>query len=52
MRGAEQRRDIRRDVGAHQPIDPAMRESHLLQPSEIAQQLPPFRREASLRSHP
>ncbi len=46
MSGAEQHRDIRRGVGAHQPIGAAMRESHLLQPIEIAQQLLPFRRDA------
>ena len=48
MSGAEQCRDIRRGVGAHQPIGAAMCESYLLQPIEIAQQLPPFWGDARL----
>ena len=42
----EQGRDVWGRVRAHQPIGPAMLETHILQPVEIAQQLVPFRRNA------
>ena len=41
----EQRGDVCGGVRAHQPIGPAMLETHILQPVEIAQQLLPFRRD-------
>jgi uncharacterized protein Usg len=44
---AEQGRDVSGRVRAHQPIDAAMLETHILQPVEVAQQFPPFRRDAS-----
>ena len=43
MGGAEQRRDARGGVGAHQPVGAAVFDAQLLQSVEVAQQLFPFR---------
>ena len=48
MSGAKQRGDVRRGVGAHQPIGAAMLDADLLQAVEISQQLLPLGRDLRL----
>jgi hypothetical protein len=47
----EQGADVSGRVRAHQPIGPAILETHILQPVEIAQQFLPFRRDVATRAY-